>query len=253
MRIDSGEHTLLQNAASSSGGNAYAESPAVWRRRVSLTEYYKMAEAGIIDEDDRVELIEGELLETAAVGILHLWCVNRLSMMFARAVPDDVFVSVQNPIYLGEYSEPEPDIVLYAMKEQTRKPAPRDILLLVEVSDATLQFDRERKLPLYAQYGIQEVWIANLTSFQIEVYRKPKTNHYQERLFLNPSDSVAPLAFPKLTCSVEYIVGKPTPRKKTASKKSPAAQKNLTSQRKSNRQKRTGAGGASAKKNKRKP
>ncbi len=135
----------------------------VTRRRFTVHDYHRMGEAGILHEDDRVELIEGELVEMAAIGTRHLTCVNGLTRMLVRGVGDEAIVSVQNPVRLDEHSEPQPDLTVLRMRDYRESlPVPEDVLLLIEVSDTTLAYDRGVKLPLYARSGIREVWIVDL-------------------------------------------------------------------------------------------
>ena len=133
------------------------------RWRFTVHDYHRMGEAGILHEDDRVELIEGELVEMAAIGTRHFSCVNGLTRMLVRGVGDEAIVSVQNPVRLDEHSEPQPDLTVLRMRDYRESlPVPEDVLLLIEVSDPTLAYDRGVKLPLYARSGIREVWIVDL-------------------------------------------------------------------------------------------
>src|SRR5215204_7706797 len=133
-----------------------------------------MGEAGILHEDDRVELIEGEIVEMAAIGTRHFSCVNRLTRMLVMGVGDAAVVSVQNPVRLNEHTEPQPDITVIRPRDYTESlPLPEDVLLLIEVSDTTLVYDRKVKLPLYARAGIREVWIVDLAGEVIERHTGP--------------------------------------------------------------------------------
>jgi Uma2 family endonuclease len=135
----------------------------VKRRRFTVHDYHRMGEAGILHEDDRVELIEGELVEMTAIGTRHFSCVNRLNRLLVMHVGDDAIVSVQNPVRLNEYNEPQPDLTVIRPRDYLESlPKPEDVLLLIEVSDTTLAYDRGVKLPLYARAGIREVWIVDL-------------------------------------------------------------------------------------------
>jgi Uma2 family endonuclease len=130
----------------------------VKRRRFTVHDYHRMGEAGILHEDDRVELIEGELVEMTAIGTRHFSCVNRLNRLLVMHVGDDAIVSVQNPVRLNEYNEPQPDLAVIRPRDYKESlPMPEDVLLLIEVSDSTLAYDRGVKLTLYARAGIREV------------------------------------------------------------------------------------------------
>ena len=119
------------------------EQARVTRRRFTVREYHRMAEAGILHEDDRVELIEGELIEMAAIGTRHFTCVNGLTRFLVRSVGDEAIVSVQNPVRLDEYGEPQPDLAVIRPRDYRESlPTPEDVLLLIEVSDTTLAYDR---------------------------------------------------------------------------------------------------------------
>jgi Uma2 family endonuclease len=139
-------------------------------RAFTVDEYHRMAEAGIRGEDERVELIEGRIVEMNPIGSAHAWCVNRLTWIFAGR--PDVRVSVQNPVRLDRGSEPEPDlVVLRADAPQDRPLGPSDVLLVVEVADSSLGYDRQVKAPLYARAGIPELWIADLGGDRVEAHR----------------------------------------------------------------------------------
>ena len=148
----------------------------VKRRRFTVHDYHRMGEAGILREDDRVELIEGELVEMTAIGTRHFSCVNRLTRMLVMNVGNDAIVSVQNPVRLNEYNEPRSDLAVIRPRDYKESlPMPEDVLLLIEVSDTTLAYDRGVKLPLYARAGIREVRIVDLPNESIARYTSPQT------------------------------------------------------------------------------
>jgi Uma2 family endonuclease len=154
---------------------AMAVQPAPYRFTVG--EYYQMAESGIFNEDDRVELLEGEIVEMAPIGSRHAASVRRISRSFFEHLSGKATVSVQNPVRLNEQSEPQPDVVLLRHRPDYYAgghPGPEDILLLVEVGDTTAAWDRERKLPLYAAAGVREVWLVDLPAGTVEVCRRPE-------------------------------------------------------------------------------
>lgn len=130
------------------------------RHRFSVDEYNKMAESGILSEDDRVELVEGEIVDMALIDLRHAQCVNNLSWLLSDLLAAKARVQVQNPVRLDQYSQVQPDVTLLRLRDYTKDqqhPGPEDILLVVEVSDTTLLMDRQQKVPLYAQAGIPEV------------------------------------------------------------------------------------------------
>ena len=156
---------------------------SVLRRRFSVDEYYQMVQAGILREDDGVELIEGEIVEMAPIGSNHAACVKRLNQIFSQHLGQQILVGIQDPIHLGEYSEPQPDITLLRPRPDfygSSHPGPEDILLVVEVSDTSVDYDREVKVPLYARSGIREAWLVNLVEGVIEVYRSPSSEGYRQ-------------------------------------------------------------------------
>jgi Uma2 family endonuclease len=152
----------------------------VTRWRFTVHDYHRMGEAGILHEDDRVELIEGEVVEMAAIGTRHFTCVNRLNRLLVMSVGDAAIVSVQNPVRLDEHTEPQPDLTVIRPRDYSESlPVPEDVLLLIEVSDTILAYDRGVKLPLYARAGIGEVWIVNLPTETIEQYTDPSGDSYR--------------------------------------------------------------------------
>jgi Uma2 family endonuclease len=159
-----------------------------------------MGKLGIFHEDDRVELLDGEIYKMTPIGPQHAYRVSQLQKRFELLLGSQVLVSTQNPVRLPPAAEPAPDVALLrlpATTYRTRLPEAKDILLLVEVADSSLQHDRDIKLPIYARAGIPEVWIVNIVDRQLEVYRKPRRSRYGELLTYDEGVTVAPLAFPE--------------------------------------------------------
>ncbi|XZN89796.1 MAG: Uma2 family endonuclease [Microcoleus sp.] len=180
------------------------------RRLFTVKEYHLMSETGILSETDRVELIEGEIIQMAAIGTRHATAVRRLNRLFHRLPEDRVIVDVQNPVQLSERTEPQPDVVLLQFRDDdygTAHPVPSEVLLLVEVADSTVDNDRDVKIPIYARSLIQEVWLVNLIENCLEVYRQPTPNGYSLILKLYAGQEVAPIAFSDFTVSVDSIFG----------------------------------------------
>lgn len=148
------------------------------QRRLTADDYHAMAEAGILDEDDRVELMDGQIIVKPPVGGSHITCVNRLTRLFADRTSADIVISVQNPVRLDAYWEPEPDLALLRPANEAEVPTADRVLLLVEVADTTLAKDRAVKVPRYAAAGIPEVWIVALGEGYVEVYRRPAADGY---------------------------------------------------------------------------
>jgi Uma2 family endonuclease len=180
------------------------------KRKLTVDEYDRMGEAGILHEDDRVELLDGELYEMTPIGDAHAGAVNYLSSELFVSLGRRVLVGTQNPVQLSDYSEPEPDITVLRPRAdyyRTAKPRPDDILLLIEVADTSIDYDRTTKLPRYAAAGIVEVWIVNLGEDRVEVYRDPIGNRYGTQMVFVRGESVAPLALPDLVLRVDEILG----------------------------------------------
>ena len=171
-------------------------------RLFNIDEYFKMAETGVLKENETVELINGEILEMSPIGFSHSGHVNRLTKLLTLLVADKAIVSVQNPLQLGNISEPEPDLMLLKPEDSfysTRHPQASDVLLLIEVSDTTLAFDRSKKMTLYAQHQISEYWILNLTDKTLEVYRQPENSKYTQKQILMGNDKIQLLLLPQIT------------------------------------------------------
>ncbi|MBI2917808.1 MAG: Uma2 family endonuclease [Chloroflexi bacterium] len=180
------------------------------RRRFTADEYHRMAQAGVLTEDDRVELLEGEIVEMTPKGTRHAACVRRLDHLLSAAARGNTSISVQNPIRLAEHSEPQPDLALLRPRADfyaDAHPGPEDILLVVEVADATADYDRTVKVPLYARAGIAEVWLVDLAGGQVEVYRSPSTEGYREMRGTRRGEALTPQALPGTKLHVDEVLG----------------------------------------------
>jgi len=176
-----------------------------------------MADAGILHEDDRVELIEGEIVLMTPIGRRHAACVAELTRLLVPAVGNRALLWPQNPITLPNESEPQPDIVLLrprADRYRQDDARPEDVLLLVEVADTSQRYDRTVKLPLYGAAGIPEVWIVDLAGEVIEVYRRPTPSDYSQVEQVGRGGVVAPVAFPDIVLPVDTILVLPSPTEK---------------------------------------
>lgn len=171
------------------------------RHKLSVSEYYRMGEAGILHEDDRIELVEGDLIDMAPIGSRHASIVNQLARLLIKAVDDEVIVSVQNPVRLSDWSEPQPDIVVLKPRSDdyfSAHPGPDDVLILIEVADSSIDYDRKTKLPLYARHGVGEVWILDLNAQVLECYTQPSQEGYGQCQRLGSQDQVSPNALPEV-------------------------------------------------------
>ena len=185
-------------------------SVQVLKRLFTVEEYYRMAEANIFSEDDRVELLEGEIVQMTPIGKRHAGCVARLTMLLTRHFGEVGIVWVQNPIGLDKHSEPQPDLALLKLRPDfytESHPKPEEVLLLVEVGDVSASFDRQVKVPLYAKAGIREVWLMDLAGECLEVHLKPSIGGYEEIQQFRRGETISPLAFPDLKLNVSDILG----------------------------------------------
>ena len=180
------------------------------RHRFTVDEYEQMIRAAILTADDRVELIEGEIIEMSPIGERHAACVKRLNRLFTRMLGDRAIVAVQDPIRLGGHSEPQPDLAILKPREDfyaSGHPRPADILLVIEVADTSQETDRTTKLPLYARAGIAEAWLVDLEKGRVEIHRKPGRKGYADARNATRKDRVVPVAFPGIEIPVEQILG----------------------------------------------
>jgi Uma2 family endonuclease len=180
------------------------------RRAFSRAEYHRMAQVGILPPDDRVELIEGEVVEMSPIGSRHAACVARINAMFSRKLAKRAIVWVQNPLALGMRTEVQPDVALLRRRDDffaTQHPGPKDVLLVVEVSETSVAPDRSIKVPLYASRGVREVWLVDLKAASIEVFRQPALRQYRHCSRVGRGERLAPSAFPRSALSVSEMLG----------------------------------------------
>ncbi|HUE71127.1 MAG TPA: Uma2 family endonuclease [Pirellulaceae bacterium] len=178
------------------------------RFRFSVKQYDRMIDLGILQENDPVELICGEILVKETESNRHWAAIRRFTSYLAVPVMELALYSVRNPVCFSD-SETEPDVALLRLKDDyyaSGKPSPSDVLLLIEVADTSLEFDREDKLPIYAEAGIREYWIVNLPDDVIEVYRDPAGKSYRGQTVVRRGDSLTLLALPDVTIAVSDIL-----------------------------------------------
>jgi Uma2 family endonuclease len=179
---------------------------ATTRRRFTRAEYYRMAEAAILGEDDRVELIEGEIIQMSPIGGRHFAFVINLTHLLAVRLASHALVSVQSPVILTDDTEPQPDLaVLRRRAYKERKAYADDVLLLIEVADTSLAYDRTTKLRLYAEAGIPEYWIVDCTSETVEIYRNPGPNGYRDVTRASGTATLTLQSFPDVELSPAEI------------------------------------------------
>jgi Uma2 family endonuclease len=178
------------------------------RNRITVYEYHRMAEAGVFPPGVRVELIEGVIYEMPPIGSRHASIVNRLNALLGRAVGNRAIVSCQQPVQLGQVSEPQPDLALLAPRDdfyEYHLPTAADTLLLIEVSDTTLPTDRHTKLPLYAQHGIPEFWLIDVDDRRLHVFRNPTSTTYAEVTSPHAPSAISIASLPGITIDLSSL------------------------------------------------
>ena len=181
------------------------------RHRWTVAEYHRMGEVGLLNEDSRVELIDGEIIEMAPIGSPHGGEVKYLNNKLVSLLHGKVIVSIQDPITLGGHAEPQPDIALLRWRNdfyRKTNPHAEDVLLLIEVSDSTLSYDRDVKIPLYAKNGIPEVWLLDIQNRQLEIYREPINSEYRQRDCCR-TGKIAPILCPDATIDLAELFSDP--------------------------------------------
>jgi Uma2 family endonuclease len=179
----------------------------VERKLFSVEEYEQMISTGVLNEDDRLELIEGEIIKMSPIGSVHVLVVNRLNSLLAARIGDQPIISIQNPIRL-EYSEPQPDVAVLrssAGLHPQRLPDAGEVLLLIEVADTSARVDQTVKVPLYARGGISECWLVNVNDGSVEVYRGPSASGYRSKETLGAGDTLTTDNLPGLRLAVTDI------------------------------------------------
>ena len=179
------------------------------RRPFSVDEYDRMVETGILGKEDRVELMEGEILEMSPIGDRHAACVDRAAVLLLPRLVGESIVRIQGPIRLGDYSKPQPDLILLRFDRgffAAKGPVTKDALLVIEVSDSSIQYDRGPKLRVYARHGVHEVWIEDLTTDTLLVFRDPMANTYRTQFTLRPGESISPQAFRHLVLPIASLL-----------------------------------------------
>ena len=180
------------------------------RRRFTVDEYYRMAETGILRHDDRVELLDGEIVEMTPIGSRHAACVDRLMELVQRCTEGRGILRVQGPIRLDVHSEPEPDLAVLKRRADyyaSAHPGPGDVLLVVEVADASLRYDRDVKIGLYARAGIPETWLVDLQNERVDVFTEPSPQGYRASRQLRRGERLASPALPAASLLVDEMLG----------------------------------------------
>ena len=187
-------------------------APTRETRKFTVAEYYRMGEAGILKPDERVELIEGEIIVMPPIGPGHAMSVNISNQIFSLLADNRYIVSIQNPIHLDERSEPQPDVALLRppfARYATSHPTPSDVLLVVEVADSSLEYDRQTKAHVYGRAGIQETWVRNLPEDCIERFTGPGAEGYARHSVHRRGETLAPASLPGLELAVADLLPPP--------------------------------------------
>jgi Uma2 family endonuclease len=186
------------------------EELLVRRRRFTVDEYYRMAEVGVLHEDDRVELIDGEVISMSPIGKRHGAAVDRLNELLILRLARRATVKIQNPLRIDQHSEPQPDIVVARRREDfyaAEHPRPEDTHLVIEVGDSSARFDRVVKAPIYARSGVPEVWLVDLVAGEVRVLRAPGPDGYADVSVKRRGETISPGAFPDLVLRAEDVLG----------------------------------------------
>ena len=179
-------------------------------KRFRVEDFRRMTEAGILPEESGWEIVDGYLIDKMSIGSKHASTVKKLNRILTNLVKDNAIVSVQDPIHINDYNEPEPDIALLRPRDDfyaKSHPLPDEVLLLIEVSDSTIEYDREIKKTLYAKAGIAEFWIVNLKDNTLEVYSQPKNDNYRLARILEPGEDLRSESIENLTLAIDEILG----------------------------------------------
>lgn len=182
---------------------------AIAVRQISVKDYHHMTKSGILRPDERVELLEGQIIKMAAKGTAHRAAVSRINHLLENRLGDRVLICLQDPIRLNDYSEPEPDIAVVRpdpLYYEDHHPTPAEIFLLIEVADTSLKFDCEVKAPAYSCSGITEYWVLDVSDRKLHVYRSPSANSYQSETILSEALTIAPLAFPECIVTIKELL-----------------------------------------------
>lgn len=180
------------------------------KNHFTVSEYERMGETGMFPPDARVELIEGEIIEMSPIGSPHAACVTLLNRILSRQVGENAIVGIQNPIRLNDFSEPQPDVAILKFRQDYYReghPGPDDVLLVIEVSDTTVQYDRHTKMPLYARAGISEALLFNLPEDHLEYFSRPEMGVYQQNRILNRGERFESTNVAGLTLDIAMILG----------------------------------------------
>ena len=181
-------------------------------RKFTVAEYYRMGDVGILKPDERVELIEGELIVMPPIGPGHAWDVALSISLFSRLAGDRFILQIQNPVQLDDGSEPQPDIMLIRPRAEgygEAHPTPADVLLVIEVADSSLEYDRQVKAHLYGRSGVPETWVKNLPEDCIERFTEPGPDGYAQHTVHRRGETLTPASLPDVELAVSDLLPPP--------------------------------------------
>ena len=179
------------------------------RHRITVEDYYRMAETGVLAPDARVELIEGEIIDMPPIGTDHASIVDRIAHLLMQALGGRAIVRVQGPVRLSQSSEPEPDIAVLAQRTDFYRrahPNGAEAMLVIEVSDTTLRYDRDVKVPLYARHGVREVWVVDIPHGQLLCFSAPANGQYARQVKITDPGPIALAALPDVTVDLDGLL-----------------------------------------------
>lgn len=183
-------------------------SDRITRHRITVDEYYRMAEEGILQPEARVELIEGEIIDMPPMGTEHGGAVGQLTRLLFDAVGKQAHLLVQLPVRLSDMSEPVPDFALVKFRDdyyRKKHPGPDDTFLVIEVSHSSLRYDTQAKAPLYARHGVPEYWVVDLEGRQVRFFRSPRSDQYAEVTSTDTPTVVTPVALPDVRIDLAHL------------------------------------------------
>ncbi|MGF1535022.1 MAG: Uma2 family endonuclease [Elainellaceae cyanobacterium] len=187
-----------------------AALPTTALRRITTTEYHRMAEVGILTADEQVELIAGQVIQKMPKGPAHSALCKRIEKLLEQRLGEQVLVRLQDPVQLDAYSEPEPDIAVVrpnASFYAAHHPIPNEIYLIIEIADTTLNRDLGAKAELYGLAGIEDYWVLSVATEQLHIFREPGKQGYERQLILKGQQAIAPLTFPNCVLTVQECFG----------------------------------------------
>ncbi|MGK7878710.1 MAG: Uma2 family endonuclease [Crocosphaera sp.] len=178
-------------------------------RRLTVKEYYRMGKLGILDPNESIELIDGQIIKKPMKGTSHEAAITRIGRKLGNSLVNKALIRYQSPIHLNEYSEPEPDIAIIkidALDYEEHHPHPNEIYLLIEVADSSIERDIDFKAKVYAKGEISDYWVLDLSNRQLYVFRQPFQGEYQQKFILSDENELSILAFEEITIQVREML-----------------------------------------------